>query len=202
MIWDSWKVSNWGFGLFDLNIIIVFWKGLSSYQDDNYGCNTRGTIFTVVRSTHQGIVRIVLQFSLSFLFFYLNVDFVVMIGTENVVNIFLQICQKGCKINIFAFFEVYRPPCSRICHANITTQHICKRQKETAIKQPKNSIFICHYEFQMFTMLEIKKKSKMIIAFSHLSSPSFSRTTTSRWLGNTSLSWNTATKKCNKKINK
>ena len=49
----------------------------------------------------------------------------------------------------------------------------------------------------MFMMLEIKKKSKMIIAFSHLSSPSFSRTTTSRWLGNTSLSWNTATKKCN-----
>ena len=88
-------ISYWGFGLFDLNIIIVFWKGLSSSQDDNYGCNTRGTIFTVVRSTHQGIVRIVLQFSLSFLSSYLNVDFVVMIGIENVVNIFLQICQKG-----------------------------------------------------------------------------------------------------------
>ena len=55
---------------------------------------------------------------------------------------------------------------------------------------------LCHYDLQML-MLEIKKKSKMIIAFSHLSSPSFSRTTTSRWLGNTSLSWNTATKKCN-----
>ena len=64
-------------------------------------------------------------------------------------------------------------------------------------KKPKDSIFLCHYELQMFMMLEIKKKSKMIIAFSHLSSPSFSRTTTSRWLGNTSLSWNTATKKCN-----
>ena len=133
-------------------------------------------------------MRIVLQFSLSFPSSYLNVDFVVMVGTKNVVNIFLHICQKGCRINIFAFFEVYRPPCSRICHANITTQHICKRQKE-----PKNSIFIWHYELQMFMMLEIKKKSKMIIAFSHLSSPSFSRTTTSRWLGNTSLSWNTAT---------
>ena len=55
---------------------------------------------------------------------------------------------------------------------------------------------MCHCDLQML-MLEIKKKSKMIIAFSHLSSPSFSRTTTSRWLGNTSLSWNTATKKCN-----
>ena len=137
LIWGPWKVSYWGFGLFDLNIIIVFWKGLSSSQDDNYGCNTRGTIFTVVRSTHQGIVRIVLQFSLSFLSSYLNVDFVVMIGTEDVVNIFLQICQKGCRINIFAFFEVYRPPCSRVCYANITTQHRCKRQKETAINNPK-----------------------------------------------------------------
>ena len=58
------------------------------------------------------------------------------------------------------------------------------------------SIFLCHYDLKML-MSEIKKKSKMIIAFSHLSSPSFSRTTTSRWLGNTSLSWNTATKKCN-----
>ena len=55
---------------------------------------------------------------------------------------------------------------------------------------------MCHCDLQML-MLEIKKKSKMIIAFFHLSSPSFSRTTTSRWLGNTSLSWNTATKKCN-----
>ena len=75
------------FGSLKINKISVFWKWSSSSQDDNYGCNTRGTIFTVVNSTHQGIVRIVSQFILPIFLF--QCYFVVMIGTKNAVNIFL-----------------------------------------------------------------------------------------------------------------